>query len=373
PPSVGGEFALGMDVLEDRQEDFECPAAAVLRLASMLLAPEGDPDAPDIPTPHSYAQAITVDEVRPPGANIVDGMWIFKVKLPPGSPPAFKARYVARGFSQRQGADYFQTFSPTPKMTTLQVLLHVAAQRDYKLHSLDFSTSFLQGSLHEEIWLRRSSGLTESFPAGTQFAPASADPSLYLRTDTSLPPFYVLVYVDDLVFATANTEALTLMKSEPKKRHTCTDLGELRSYLGLQITRDRARRTITLTQSHMVHQVLQRFGFQFSSPQPTPLSTSHSLSAPPSDESVEPSGSYPELVGCLMYLMTCTRPDLAHPLSLLARYVAPDRHRKVHWDAAKRVLRYLCSTSGMGLVLGGRTPVVLTGHADASWVVDSAT
>ncbi|CAI7864124.1 unnamed protein product [Closterium sp. NIES-54] len=141
----------------------------------------------------------------------------------------------------------------------------------------------------------------------------------------------------------------------------------------IPITRDRARRTITLTQSHMVHQVLQHFGFQFSSPLPTPQSTSHSLSAPPSDESVEPSGPYPELVGCLMYLMTCTRPDLAYPLSLLARYVAPGRHRKVHWDAAKKVLRYLCSTSGMGLVLGGRGPVVLTGHVDASWVDDSTT
>ncbi|CAI7853568.1 unnamed protein product [Closterium sp. NIES-54] len=287
-----------------------------------------------------------VDEVPPPGANIVDGMWIFRVKRPPGSPPAFKARYDAQGFRQRQGVDYFQTFSPTPKMTTLRVLLHVAAQRDYELHSLDFHTAFLQGSLHEELWLRRPPGFTESFLAGTQwslrrpvyglrkaprkwhdtlkttlaalgFAPATADPSLFLRTDTSLPPFYVLVYVDDLV--------------------------------------------------------LQRFGFQFSSPQTTPLSTSHSLSAPPLDESVEPSGPYPELVGCLMYLMTCTRPDLAYPLSLLAGYVAPGRHRKVHWDAAKRVLRYLCSTSGMGLVLGGRGPVVLTDHADASWVDDSAT
>ncbi|CAI7805946.1 unnamed protein product [Closterium sp. NIES-54] len=123
----------------------------------------------------------------------------------------------------------------------------------------------------------------------------------------------------------------------------------------------------------MVHQVLQRFDFQFSSPQPTPLSTSHSLSAPPSDESVEPSGPYPELVGCLMYLMTCTRPDLAYPLSLLARYVAPGRHQKVHWDAAKRVLHHLCSTSGMWIVLGGRCSVVLTDHADASWIDDLAT
>ncbi|CAI7780099.1 unnamed protein product [Closterium sp. NIES-54] len=175
PSSVGGECALSTDVLEDRQEEFQCFAAALPHLVSTMLAPEGDPDAPDIPTPRSYAEAIEgpyssqwqeamdaemaswkstgtyVDEVPPPGANIVSGMWIFRVKRPPGSPPVFKARYVARGFSQPQGVDYFQTFSPTPKMTTLRVLLHVAAQRDYELHSLDFSTAFLQGSLHEEI------------------------------------------------------------------------------------------------------------------------------------------------------------------------------------------------------------------------------
>ncbi|CAI7815245.1 unnamed protein product [Closterium sp. NIES-54] len=109
-----------------------------------------------------------VDEVPPSRTNIVDGMWIFRVKRPPCSPPAFKARYVARGFSQRQGVDYFHTFSPTPKMTTIRVLLQVASQRDYELHSLDFSTDFLQGSLHEEIWLRRPPGFTGTFPAGTQ-------------------------------------------------------------------------------------------------------------------------------------------------------------------------------------------------------------
>ncbi|CAI7808238.1 unnamed protein product [Closterium sp. NIES-54] len=345
PPSVGGQCALSTDVLEDRQEEFECFAASVPHLVSMLLAPEGDPNALDIPSPRSYAEAIEgpyssqwqaamdaemaswkstgtyVDEVPPPRANIVSGMWIFRVKRPPGSPPAFKAR-----------------------------------NRDYELHSLDLSTAFLQGSLHEEIWLRRPPGFTGSFPAGTQwslqrpvyglrqaprewhdtlrttlaslgFASSTTDPSLFLRTDATLLPFYVLV----------------------------------------------AHRTITLTQSHMVQQVLQRFGFTYSSPQSTPLPTGHSLLAPPSDESVEPSDPYPELVGCLMYLMICTGHDLAYPLSLLARYVAPGRHRKVHWDAAKRVLRYLCSTSGMGLVLGGRARVVLTGRADASWVDDLAT
>ncbi|CAI7849227.1 unnamed protein product [Closterium sp. NIES-54] len=110
----------------------------------------------------------------------------------------------------------------------------------------------------------------------------------------------------------------------------------------------------------MVHHVLQRLGFRYSSPQSTPLPTGHSLSAPPSNEFLEPSGPYPELVGCLIYLMTCTRPDLAYPLSILSRYVALGRHRPEHWGGAKRVLRYLCSTLGMGLVLGGRGPVVIT-------------
>ncbi|CAI7883162.1 unnamed protein product [Closterium sp. NIES-53] len=239
PPSVGGECALGTDVLEDRQEDLQCFAAASPHLVSMLIAPEGDPDALDIPTPRSYAEAIEgpyssqwqaamdaemaswkstgtyVDEVSPPGANIVSGMWIFR--------------------------------------------------RDYELHSLDFSTAFLQGSLHEEIWLRRPPGFTGSFPASTQwslrrpvyglrqaprewhdtlrttlavliFAPSTADPSLFLRTNVTLPPFYVLVYVDDLIFTTANMEALAHVKFELQKRHTCTDLGELTSYLGLRIT-----------------------------------------------------------------------------------------------------------------------------------------
>ncbi|CAI7923636.1 unnamed protein product, partial [Closterium sp. NIES-53] len=270
-----------------------------------------------------------VDAVPPPGANIVDGMWIFRVKRPPGSPPAFKTRYVAQGFSKRQGVDFFRTFSPTPNMTTLWALLHVAALRDYELHSLNFSTAFLQGSLHEAIWLRRPPGFTGSFPEGTQwslrrpvyslchaphewhntlrttraalgFAPLTADPALFLRTDTSLSLFYVIVYVNDLVFSTADTEALSLVKAELQERHICTNLGELQGYLGLQILAwDEAQRTITLTQSHMVQQVLQHFDFQFSSPQPTPLPTGHSFSAPPSDESVEPSGPYPELVGFL--------------------------------------------------------------------------
>ncbi|CAI7777405.1 unnamed protein product [Closterium sp. NIES-53] len=261
PRSVRGECALGTDVLEDRQEEFECLTAAVPHLVAMLLAPEGDPDAPNIPTPRSYVEAITGPYSSQWQTAMDAEMASWKVKRPPGSPPVFKARYVAKGFSQRQGVEFFQTFSPTPKMTTLRVLLHVAAQRDYELHSLDFSTAFLQGSLHEENLAATPTWLH-------WVVSCSAHPSLFLRIDTSLPLFYVLVSFSASASGTP--------------RH------------------------------------------------------SHSLSAPPSDESVEPSGPYPELVGCLMYLMSCTLPDLAYPLSILALYVAPGRHRPEHWEAAMR-------------------------------------
>ncbi|CAI7758558.1 unnamed protein product [Closterium sp. NIES-53] len=292
PPSVKGECALSTDVLEDREKDFECLAAAVPHLLIMLLAPEGDPNAPDIPTPRSYAEAITgpyssqwqtamdaeiaswkstdtyVDAVPPSGVNIVDGMWIFRVKRPPGSPPVFKARYVARDFSQRQGVDFFHTFSSTPKMNTL------GAPREW----------------HDTL---------RTTLAALGFSPSTSDPSLFLRTDTLLPPFYILVYVDDLVFATADTEALSFVKLELQKRHTCTDLGPSALWL------------------------------------PVLLATVHSS---------------------------------VYRLALSSTF-----GRVQDWEAAKRVLRYFCSTSGMGLVHGGRCPVVLTGHADASWVDDLAT
>ncbi|CAI7792846.1 unnamed protein product [Closterium sp. NIES-53] len=129
--------------------------------------------------------------------------------------------------------------------------------------------------------------------AALDFFPSSANPSLFVRHGST--PFFVLVYVDDLVFATPDRRALASVKEEMQRRHTCTDLGELRHYLGLQITRDRAARTITLTQLHMVEQILTRFCFPFSKVQPTPLDVDHGLTTPPLEEPFESSGPYPEL------------------------------------------------------------------------------
>ncbi|CAI7866803.1 unnamed protein product [Closterium sp. NIES-53] len=190
PLFLGGESALGCDVLEDKQFELVFLAAASPSLRAMPLSLERDPNALDIPTPRTYREAC---------------------------------------------------------------------------------------HLHEEIWLRCPPGFPDTFPPGT-----------------------LLVYVEELVFATADRAALTEVKSKLQKRHKCTDLGELQRYLGLHITRDRAVRTITLTQSHMVQQVLWRFGFQFSTTQPTPLAVDHRLTGPFPDEPFESSGPYVELVGCLM-------------------------------------------------------------------------
>ncbi|CAI7822696.1 unnamed protein product, partial [Closterium sp. NIES-54] len=174
----------------------------------------------------------------------IDGMWIFKVKRPPGSPPMFKS-------------------PPHEWHDTLCTIL-----------------------------------------ADLGFRPSSADPSMFVRRGST--PFFILVYVDDLVVATADTVSLAEVKFELQKRHTYTDLGELHRYLGLQITRDRAARTITPTQSHMVQQVLQRFGLHFSTTQPTPLPVNHRLTGPFPDEPFESNGPYAELVGCLISLLRGT-------------------------------------------------------------------
>ncbi|CAI7877203.1 unnamed protein product [Closterium sp. NIES-53] len=303
-PFSGGAPVFPPEVLEDRQFELGFLVAAIPHLCTMLLAPEGDPDALDIPIPRNHAEAVSgpwasywiaakeavmasysstgtyVDAVPPPGANVFSGMWLHKVKQLPRAPPVFKARYVARGFSQREGVDFFQTFAPTPKMTTLW------APREWH--------NTLRATL-----------------AALDLFPSSADPSLFVRRGST--PFFVLVYVDDLVFATPDRRALASVKEELQRRHTSTDLGELQHYLG----------------------ILTRFCFPFSKVQPTPLAVDHGSTAPPSDEPFESSGPYPEVVGYLM------------------------------------VAKYVASTSGMGLVLGGKQPAALTGYLDSSWADDA--
>ncbi|CAI7934404.1 unnamed protein product, partial [Closterium sp. NIES-54] len=336
PPSVGGECALSTDVLEDRQEEFQCFVAALPHLVSMLIAPEGDPDAPDIPTPRSYAEAIEgpyssqwqsamdaemaswkstgtyVDAVPPPGANIVSGMWIFRVKRPPGSPPVFKARYVARGFSHADAS--------------------WAEDQATQRSSQGYTFSLGSGSV---LWrsTRSSSVLGSSCEAEIHAGAMAAQEFrwlTYLLTDLGEPPRSPpVLYVD-------NKAMLALCRE-----HRLQD------------------RTKHIALRYFLARELQQRGQLHLSYVASEANTADifTKALPPGDHQRFCTMLGPSALRLLVLLATA-HSSVYQPLALSSTFGG--------------VRRAEC-TSGMGLVLGGWARVVLTGHADASWVDDLAT
>ncbi|CAI7850542.1 unnamed protein product, partial [Closterium sp. NIES-53] len=339
------------------------------------------------------ANSSFVDASRPPAStNVVKGKWVFRVKQLPGEPPVYKARYCAKGFTQRYAVDFFDTFSPTAKPATVRAVLVLAARLNMEIHSMDVSNAFLQGIIRELIYMERPPGFHLPFPTysvwqlrrpvyGLRQAPrewhaklaatlaelgfrtSRSDATLFLRASPS--PFYILVYVDDMILLTADLAELERVKAELGSRLKCEDLGEVQHYMGMAITRDCFARTISLSQSHYLQQVLERFDMARGGAQHTPLSVGHHLS-PPTSPSTS-SHPYPELVSSLMYAMVSTRPDLAYPISVLARFVGAGKHTEEHWQAAKRVLRYLRGTKDYVLTLGDPSPPLLSGYK-ARWL-----
>ncbi|CAI7838034.1 unnamed protein product [Closterium sp. NIES-53] len=333
-----------------------------------------------------------IDVPRPAKTNVVNGKWLFHVKLLLGEDPVYKARNVAKGFTQKHGFDFFDTYSPTATPPVVRVFLDFVGRRGMLLHSMDVTTTFLQGDLHELIFMERPKGFHAPHDPSTVwkllrpvyglkqaprewhaklsstlrelgFRPSRAASGLFLRTTPS--PFYILVYVDDMLLAADTDAEMQEVKDELQRRLACKDLGEVRNYLGMEITRDLKAKTISLSQSFYIEKVLETFGMSKAKPIATPLAVGHQLSPPatPTDSS----NPYAELFGALMYAMVCTRPDLAYPVSVLARFVGVGRHTEEHMTAAGRVLRYLQHTKDYTLTLGGADPPVLTGFSDSSW------
>ncbi|CAI7894187.1 unnamed protein product [Closterium sp. NIES-54] len=262
-PLSWGAPVFPLEVLEDRHFELGFLAAAVPHLCAVLLAPEGDLDALDIPIPYTHVEAVSgpyapfkiaseeakmasyrfagtyVDTVPPPGTNVVSGMWLHKMKQPPGEPPVFKA------------------CSARLRVALLGLLHSVPtgepALADLAVSLLGFTGSFPPGTqwqLRRPVYgLRHAPHEWHDMLRTTllvlEFFLLSADLSLFVRRGST--PFFVLVYVDDLVFITPDRRAVAYVKEDLQRRHTCKNLGELQRYLGLQITRDNAARTITLT------------------------------------------------------------------------------------------------------------------------------
>ena len=314
PPAPTASLTLVEDVFDDLLQVRSFVPLALSSENAAIPTPASYTEAVSGPHSEEWLQAITteleafarngsyVDVPRPPHTNVVKGKWVFRVKNLPNEPPVFKARYCAKGFTQKHGVDFFDTFSPTAKLPTVRALLDLAARSDFEVHSMDVSNAFLQGHLREQIFMERPQGFTAPFPSGSVwqlrrpvyglkqaplewnrkltatltelgFGPSSADPCLFVRAQPSR--MFIIVYVDDMIIVAEDPAALVTVKQNLSSRLLCKDLGELKHYLGMEMTRDRAARTISLSQSFYVNSVLQRFGMVAATPVSTPIELDH--------------------------------------------------------------------------------------------------
>ena len=327
----------------------------------------------------------------PPGARAIPVKWVYKIKKTAGGAvDRFKARLVAKGFRQREGIDFDEVFAPVSKYSTLRALLATSAALDLELHQLDVKTAFLNGELEEEVYVQQPEGYSEG---GTQlvcrlhralyglrqsprawhkrlkdelhqlgFSPSSADPSLF-RDSTA----FVLVYVDDILIAAKELDKVLAVKAALSNVFEARDLGPASIFLGMSIQRDRGSRTLRLSQADMARRLVQQFGLQDCKPRQLPLSPALQLSAAEGDLLDKETSSYSQLVGSLLYLSVCTRPDIAHAVGVLTKFMSAPT--STHWQAAQAVLRYVAGTAQHSLVFGTSTANII-GYSDASYADD---
>jgi hypothetical protein len=324
----------------------------------------------------------------PAGKRALRGKWVFKIKRGAhGEIIRYKARWVVRGFEQKEGIDYHETYASVVKPMTYKALFAIAAALDLDLEQMDVKTAFLYGDIDEEIYVEQPTGLgldtricklnkalyglkqspriwfqtLATFLISLGFQPITADPGVFACNGT-----YIIVYVDDLLIIGPNHSEIKDIKASLSKRFHMSDLGPCSYYLGIQVIRDRATRTIRLSQKAYIEKILREFDMWECKPVTTPIDTHVKLTESDEDTPVDQKRThfYARLVGSLMYAMLGTRPDIAYAVSLLSRYMA--NPGPAHITAAKRVLRYLRGTTDLSLTYEG-TIKPLSGFSDADW------
>jgi hypothetical protein len=321
----------------------------------------------------------------PKGKKPLPCRWVFAEKFDAnGDLLRRKARLVVKGYKAEKGVDYDEIFAPTGTKAALRVLLHVGAARDMDIEVMDFDNAFLNGELEEEVYMEQPDGFVDpehpdhvwrlhKAVYGLKQAPrqwykklretlvemgftqSQNDVALFTRGK-----FWAFVYVDDMIMMAEDPEEVKAFKAEMKTKFHMKELGSITHYLNLRIVRDRPNRHVYLLQDTYVKKMLHKFGLAESASKSTPLPVKHNLSKREETEAAvdEP---YASLVGGVNYCVTSTRPDLAFANGLLARYMADGAHTERHWQAGKRVLRYLQGTKALALRLGGSDKVQLTG------------
>ena len=335
----------------------------------------------------------------PAGVTPIPAKTVFKTKVDPdGNVTKYKARLVVRGFLERWVGD---VFAPASLIATVRTFLATAAARDLELGSLDVDGAFLKGQLPPGTWIelpaytRRylSAAPAERGPVtvhlkkamyGLKIAPkvwyetlaaalaqhgfkrTSVDPCLFTGTAPDGGPTYILVYVDDVLVASRTKEGVKQGVNAVLSEFEGRDLGEPTAFLGMKIERDRAQRTIKISQERHVRELLERFNMTDCRPKSVPMAAGRVLAGEgePLDTTVYP---YTSLLGGLLYVSTHSRPDISHAVGVLARY--SQRPTTDHWSALKDVLRYLSGTAHLRLHLGGGG-ASLQGWSDADWAGD---
>ncbi|KAJ9533036.1 hypothetical protein QJQ45_018125 [Haematococcus lacustris] len=333
----------------------------------------------------------------PKGAKVLPCMWVLKVKRDAaGSIERFKARLVVKGFHQQLGVDVGEVWAPVSKHSTLRALLVKAAAQDMELHQLDVQAAFLNGRLEpdEVIHMQQPEGFAEGGSSkvcrlqralyGLRQAPrawhtrlkqeleamgftaSQADPSLFTLVRPT-GTVWLLVYVDDCLICSSkgDSDSLSFVKQQLSAAFQVKHIGEPELFLGMQISRNRAERTLHLSQPRFVAELVTSHGMADAHPKTVPMSTSTKLSreGTPLDTGQH---SFSGLVGSLMYLACCTRPDIAFAVGALARHLAAPTEQ--HWQAARAVLSFVKGTAGHGLLLGEST--ALQGYCDADYAGD---
>jgi hypothetical protein len=327
---------------------------------------------------------------RPAKANVVTGKWIFKHKFnADGSLERYKARWVLRGFTQRPGVDYDETFSPVVKPATVRTVITLAHSKDWPIHQLDVKNAFLHGTLSETVYCSQPTGFADSaFPKhvcrlnkslyGLKQAPrawysrfasflislgfteAKSDTSLFIYS-RGTEIVYLLLYVDDIVLTASSQQLLLRVIAALKKEFAMKDLGPLHHFLGISVQRQKD--SVLLSQRQYTLDILARHGMSDCKPCSTPVDTCAKVSADGGPPIADPT-SYRSLVGALQYL-TFTRPDIAYAVQQVCLHMhAPC---EAHLVAAKRILRYLQGTLGHGLVIPRTAPTQLRVYTDADW------